>query len=69
MLEVNGKSDKGKIIRAMYLRYFFITYQFEKQKSQIKCCPTDSIWGDFMINPTQGEKFSKFRNYVIGGNE
>ena len=61
MLGVNGKRSSGTRIRELNIRYFFMTDQVEKENVQIEYCPTDKIWGDFMIKPAQGEKIRNFR--------
>ena len=55
--------------RRWIINFFIMTDQVEKENVQIKYCPTYNMWGYFMTKPTQGAKFSNFRNYVLGGNE
>ena len=68
LLEVNGKISAGNRIRELNIFCFLMTDKFEKENLQIKYCPTDNMWGDFMTKPTQGAKFRNFKNYVFGGN-
>ena len=63
LIEVSGKRSAGKRIRAPNVCYFFMTYQFEKENLQIKFCPIDGMWGDFMAKPTQGAKFMNFIHF------
>ena len=69
LLGVNGKRSLVKIIHALNICYFSMKDKFEKENLQIKYCPTDEMWGDFITNPTQGANFRKFKNHVLGGNE
>ena len=69
LLEVNGKSSSGKIIRALDICYFLMTDKVEKRNVQIKYFPIDEMWGYFVTNPTQREKFRNFKNYLLDENE
>jgi hypothetical protein len=57
LLETNGKRSSGKQIRALNIRYFFVTDQVEKGNAQIEHCGTNNMAGDFFTKPLQGEKF------------
>ena len=65
LLEKNGKRCSGKRIRALNIRYFFVTDQIEKGNLMVECCPTGNMV-DFMTKPLQGKQFEKFRNIVMG---
>ena len=44
----------------------YMTDQVEKEALRIEYCSTYKMWGDFVTNPTQGEKCRNFINYVLG---
>jgi hypothetical protein len=66
LLEKNGKRSSTKRTRALNIRYFFLTDEVEKGNLIIKHCPTDEMVGDFFTKPLTGEKFSKFRDIIMG---
>jgi hypothetical protein len=66
LLETNGKKSSGKRMRALNIRYFFLTDQVEKGNVTIVYCSADDMVGDFHTKPLQGEKFQKFRNAILG---
>ena len=68
LLESNGHKSAGKRMRAINVRYFFVTDQVEKKNLQISYCPTDFMVGDFMTKPKQGAKFREFRKAIMGKN-
>ena len=68
-LVVNGKKSAGNRIYALNTGFLFRTYQVGKGNLHIKYFPTDKMWGYFITNPNQGEKFKNFRNHVLGVNE
>jgi hypothetical protein len=65
-LETNGKKSSGKQTHALNIRYFFIADQVEKGNAQIEHCGTNNMVGDFFTKPLQGEKFLRFRDYILG---
>jgi hypothetical protein len=66
LLETNSKKSSRKRTRALNIRYFFLTDQVEKGNVTIVYRPTDDMAGIFHTKPLQGEKFSKFRNAILG---
>ena len=50
------KKSAGKRSRALNIRYFFLTDQVEKGNLKIEYCPTETMIGDNMTKPLQGEK-------------
>jgi hypothetical protein len=66
LLEENGKKSSGKRTRALNIRCFFPTDQVEKGNMLVKRCPTDNMVGDFHTKPSQGEKFRKFCDAILG---
>ena len=66
LLQENGNKSGGKWLRALNVRYFFLTDQVEKGNLRITYCPTDDMTADYMMKPLQGEKFRKFRAEIMG---
>ena len=66
ILEENGRKSVGKRNCALNIRYFFITDQVEKKNIEIKHCKTESMIGDYMTKPIQGQKFREFRESILG---
>ena len=69
LLEVNGKRSTGKRKQALNICHFLLQIKLLNKERKIKYFPKDDVWGDFITKPTQGTKFRRFRNYVLGGNE
>ena len=65
LLENNGRDSAGKRSRHIDIRYFFIKDCIEKNKLEVKYCPTDDMVADFMTKPLQGAKFNKFRKIIM----
>ena len=51
LLEKNGRKSMGKQLRALNVRYFFISDQVNQGNLNVKYCPTDEMIGDFMTKP------------------
>jgi hypothetical protein len=66
LLENNGKLSSSKRTRHLEIRFFFVTDNVKKKRIRIEYCPTDDMLGDFHTKPTQGSKFSRFRNRIMG---
>ena len=66
LLEKNGRKSAGKRTRAVYIRYFLITDQVDKNNLRITYCNTDDMLADFFTKGTVGPKFEKFRGEVMG---
>jgi hypothetical protein len=66
LLETNSKKSSRKRTRALNIRYFFLADQVEKGNVTIVYRPTDDMVRIFHTKPLQGEKFSKFRNAILG---
>ena len=66
LLEENGRKSAGKRLRALYIRYFFITDQIEKGNMEVEYCPSEQMGGDLLTKPLQGNKFIEFRNEILG---
>ena len=64
-LQTNGPKSIGKRSRHINIRYFFITDQIEKGNVEVRYCPTDEMEGDYMTKPLQGNKFHKFRKFIM----
>jgi hypothetical protein len=66
LLEKNGKMSSSKRTRHLEIRFFYVTDNVGKKHMRIEYCPTDDMLGDFYTKPTQGTKFTKFRNRIMG---
>ena len=64
-MENNGKWSSGKRTRHLNIRYFFLTDQIGKKYIVTKYYPTQEMVADYMTKPTQGKKFTKFRNFIM----
>ena len=53
-------------MRAINIRYFFLTDQIKKGNLKVEYCPTKEIIADFMTKPLQGELFYKFKKAIMG---
>ncbi|MGA0888342.1 MAG: Ty1/Copia family ribonuclease HI [bacterium] len=66
LLELNGRKSAGKRSRCLNIRFFFIHDQVEKGNVQIEHCGTDDMLGDFNTKATQGARFRRFRDKILG---
>ena len=66
LLETNGRKSAGKRSRHINIRYYFVTDQVRLSNVEIRHCPTDNMFGDYMTKPLQGEKFREFRRMILG---
>jgi Reverse transcriptase (RNA-dependent DNA polymerase) len=66
LLEKNGKMSSSKRTRHLDIRFFYVTDNIGKGHMRIEYCPTDDMLGDFYTKPTQGTKFTTFRNRIMG---
>ena len=62
----NGKESCGSKSRHIHIRYFFTNDVLEREKMEIKHCPTEQMIADFYTKPIQGKQFYKLRNVIIG---
>ena len=69
MLEKNGKGSSGKRTKHINIRYFFIKDRIDNGELKVDFCPTDKMLADFFSKPTQGSKFTDFRDQVLGMKE
>ena len=67
LLEKNGMKSSSKRTRHINLRYFFVKDRAsgESPEIDIQYCPTDSMIGDFMTKPLQGQKFLGMRAVIM----
>ena len=56
----------AKDLRALNIRYFFISDQVEKGNVQVEYCPSETMVGDLLTKPLQGTKFLEFRDIILG---
>ena len=56
----------GKRLRALNIRYFFVTDQVQKGKVEVEYCPTKQMWADPMTKPLQGSDFKISADGLMG---
>ena len=66
MLENNGKSSSGNIMKHINIRYFFVTGRIQKGDLSLEWCLTNDTTGDFFTKPNQGSLFRRFRYMIMG---
>ena len=49
----------------MNIKYFYITDQIEKGKTEVEFCPTDEMIADFMTKALHGSKFERFKKMIM----
>lgn len=65
-LEENGKQSSGKQARALHIKCFLTTDHTEQGDVETKCCPADDAIGNCMMKGSQGIKFDKFGQLIMG---
>ena len=65
-LEKNGKTSSGKRTKHISMRFFFVTDRITKRNISVGWCPTGDMTGDFLMKPTQGALFCRFRDQIMG---
>jgi hypothetical protein len=50
-LEENGKASSGKHTHHFHIKFFYITDLINRNKIQIKYCPTEDMIADYMTKP------------------
>ena len=65
-LEQNGRASSSGRTRHINIKYFFTKDITEREKINIRYCPTDQMIGDFFTKPLQGCKFRQFRDTIMG---
>jgi hypothetical protein len=64
-LEENGKASSGKHTCHFHIKFFYITDLINRNKIQIKYCPTEDMIADYMTKPLVGVKFEHFRKLIM----
>ena len=62
----NGKRSSSKRMRALNIRYFFLTDQIAKGNLIVEYCPTEEMIADYFSKPLQGHLFRKFCKAIMG---
>lgn len=65
LLECNGRSSAGKLLRHIHIWYYFIKGQIQNKNLEIQYCPTNNLIADYMRKPLQGAKFYCFRKSIL----
>ena len=66
LLQKNGVLSRGKRSRHVDVRFFFIKDRVERGEIDIGYCNTDDMIADFLTKPLQGQKFTRFRDTILG---
>ena len=66
LLVENGTKSAGKRLRALNIRYFFVTDQVQKGKLEVEYCPTKEMWADLMTKSLQGSDFKRSADRLMG---
>ena len=66
LLEQNGKYSSSQRTRHVNIRYFFIKDRIASGEVDVKYCPTELMYADFLTKPLQGSKFIAFRDAIMG---
>jgi hypothetical protein len=64
-LEENGKASSGKHTHHFHIKFFYITNLINRNKIQIKYCPTEDMIADYMTKPLIGVKSKHFCKLIM----
>jgi hypothetical protein len=64
-LEENGKASSEKCTHHFHMKFFYITNLINRNKIQIKYCPTENMIVDYMMKPLVGVKFERLCNLIM----
>ena len=56
-------------MRHFDIRLFYVTDLIKAKEVDVKYCPTNRMWADYMSKPLVGSKFRKFRDVIMNLNE
>jgi hypothetical protein len=62
---VNGNASSGEHTRHFHIKFFYITDLINRNKIQMKYCPTEDMIADYMTKPLVGIKFEHFRKLIM----
>ena len=65
LLHNNGKASSSKRTRHLNIRYYFLADRIANGELTVEFCPTDDMIADYLTKPLQGEKFRKFRKFIM----
>ena len=66
LLEKKGRASSSKCSKHINIHYFFVTNWIKKGDLTVDWCPTNSMFMDFWIKPTQGKHFTRVRDQIMG---
>ena len=66
LLEKNGKASSSKRTKHIDIRCFFVTDRINEGEVSVVWCPAGDMTGDFMMKPSQGALFRRFRDHIVG---
>jgi hypothetical protein len=61
----NGKASSGKHTCHFHIKFFYITDLINRNKIQIKYCPSTDMIADYMTKPLVGVKFEHLRKLIM----
>jgi len=65
LLESNGRKSAGKRSRHINIRYLFVTDQVKMGNVEIRHCPTEGMFRDYMTKPLKEKKFRKYDSWNV----
>jgi len=67
-LKENGRMSAGKRTRHLDIKYFYISDLIKRKEPEIKYCPTNSMWADYMTKPLVEKDFHSHRQNIMNVN-
>ena len=58
----------GKRTRHLDIKYFYISDLIKRKELEIKYCPTNSMWADYMTKALVGKDFHSHRKNIMNVN-
>ena len=66
--EKNGKASSSERTKHIDIQCFFIEDRIDNEELCVDCFPSDMMLADFFTEPSQGAKFTEFRDKVLNVN-
>jgi len=63
-LEKNGRVSSSKRTKHIKAKYFIIKDYYDAREIDLRYCPIDSMWGNVLTKPLQGQKFCDMRAFL-----
>jgi hypothetical protein len=65
LLENNGCASSSKRTCHINICYYFVIDKIASNEVRIAYCPTEDMQANFFTKPTQGRKFTIFRDFIL----